>query len=251
MAYQAIRIGLMALIAAVSGAGLAVERGVVDPITEICKVAPNAAGKLKTVPMNATWKRETFIKEADTTGYTTFVGWINAMTALPCASERIGATVEIRSIRLIERTSDGAESVVHTVDFGGDELVAAKAFEGSLLDRTPKVGKGANDFHIDRIENGSFVIDLNQASRRMYHGWTNRRTEAKPGAKYFVEADVRIVGAARLQFGVDYWRDMTADYAGYDKTCQKSNNCEVWISDWYGDTKGEFVTLRAPKSYRQ
>jgi hypothetical protein len=250
MAYQAIRIGLLVLIAAVSGAGLAVERGVVDPVTVACQAAPNAAGKLKRVPADAPWKQETFIAEADTAGYTAFVGWINAMTALPCASEKIGATVEIRSIRLIERAADGAESVVQTVDFGGDELASAKAFEGALFDRTPKEGKGADGFHIDRIENGSFVIDLNQASRRMYHGWTNRRTEAKPGAKYSVEADVRITGAARLQFGIDYWRDQTADYAGYDKTCQKSNNCEVWISDWYGDTKGKFVTIRAPKAYR-
>lgn len=247
MAY-ALRVALFSLVAIASGAGLAVERGVVDPVTVTCKTVPNVAGKLKTVPMNAPWKQETFIEGADTKGYTTFVGWINAMTALPCASEKIGATVEIRSIRLIERTAEGIESVVHMVDFGGDELAAAKAFEGTLLDRTPKEGKGATDLRIDHIEKGSFVIDLNKASRRMYHAWTNRRTEAKPGAKYFVEADVRIVGAARLQFGVDYWRDMTADYAGYDRTCHTSNNCEVWISDWYGDTKGNFVTIRAPKA---
>lgn len=213
-------------------------------------MAPNAAGMLKTVPVDAPWKKETFIAEADTTDYTAFVGWINAMTVLPCASEKIGATVEIRSIRLIELAEDETESVVHTVDFGGDELTVAKAFEGTLFDRTPKEGKGTSDFHIDYIEKGSFVIDLNKASRRMYHAWTSRRVEAKPGAKYFVEADVRITGAARLQFGVDYWRDDKVDYSRYDKACHTSNNCEVWISDWYGDTKGEFVTLRAPKSYR-
>lgn len=249
MAY-ALRIALFSLVAIASGAGLAVERGAVDPITEICKVAPNAAGKLKKVPVGAPWKKETFIKEADTTGYAAIVGWINAMTVMPCASEKIGATVEIRSVRIIERDADGNESVINTVDFGGDELAAAKAFEGGLLDRTPKEGEVDKSFHIDRIEKGSFVIDLNQASRRMYHAWMNPRVEAKPGAKHFVEADVRITGAARLQFGVDYWRDQTARYSHYDETCHTSNNCEVWISDWFGDTKGEFVTLRAPKSSR-
>jgi hypothetical protein len=249
MAY-ALRIALFSLIAIASGAGLAVERGAVDPIAAVCKMAPNAAAKLKLVPQGAIFPEQMFIEEADTTGYTTMVGWINAMTVLPCSSEKIGATVEIRSIRIIERDADGNESVVHTVDFGGDELAAAKAFEGGLLDRTPKEGEADKSFHIDRIEKGGFVINLNQASRRMYHAWTNPRVEVKPGAKHFVEADVRITGAARLQFGADYWRDQTADYAGYDKTCRTSNNCEVWISDWFGDTKGEFVTLRAPKSSR-
>ena len=111
-------------------------------------------------------------------------------------------------------------------------------------------GKGSNDFHIDQINGGSFAVDLTQASRRIYHAWTDPRTEAKPGAQYFVEVVAKISGSARLQLGVDYWRDMTADYNGYDVTCHASNNCEVWVSDWYGDTKGEFVTLRAPKSYR-
>ena len=39
---------------------------------------------------------------------------------------------------------------------------------------------------------------------------------------------------------------METDYAGWDGTCAASDNCEAWVSDWYGNTYGEFRTFRAP-----
>lgn len=35
-------------------------------------------------------------------------------------------------------------------------------------------------------------------------------------------------------------------YGGWDEACVKSNNCEGWGSNWFGDTGGQFVIRRVP-----
>ncbi len=62
---------------------------------------------------------------------------------------------------------------------------------------------------------------------------------------YLVEMEVKITGLARLQMGIDYWRETDSVYSQFDGTCQQSNNCEGYLSRWFGPTDG-FVTIRVP-----
>lgn len=93
------------------------------------------------------------------------------------------------------------------------------------------------------------MINLKQISHNIYHGWTHPRVSLQPDKKVIVEMEVRISGEARVQLGVDYWKDITSDYNGYDPNCQVSNNCEAWIGDWYGDTNGKYITIRSPQKF--
>lgn len=222
----------------------------IDPLTAVCTVAPNVSNTASgIIPNGALWKQETIRQKTAPEGFETAVGWINAATESPCVTSRTAAEIEIRSIRLIARTNGtGRETIVKEVMFEGD---GASAFERALFPRVPKwFGEttGSNDQAIDRVQDGIFAVDLAQASRRVYHGWTAPRSPIEPNAVYFVEVTAKITGEARLQLGVDYWRDANVPHNGYDDYCNGTNNCEAWISDWYGDTGGKFETFRAPRS---
>lgn len=220
----------------------------IDPLTAVCRVAPNVSNTASgMVPNGAIWKQETIRQKTAPEGFGAAVGWINAATVSPCVTER--TQIEIRSIRLIQHENGtGIETVVKEVTFDGD---GAAAFERALFPRIPQwfgESTGSNDQTIDRVQDGIFSIELSQASRRVYHGWTAPRSPAVPNATYVVEVTAKISGEARLQLGVDYWRDAVVPRNGYDDHCNGTNNCEAWISDWYSDTGGEFRTFRAPRS---
>lgn len=214
-----------------------------------CEVAPKLSSKAYRVPQGAIWKAET-IREADTPqGYWTAVAWVNAATALPCNVTDVPATIEIRAIRFIEQDlATKKESIIQTVSFDQNR----NGFQGGLFQRQPAwfgPGEGGNAERLESYQSPALLVDLGQAPQRVYHGWTNPRTDVKPNTRHIVEAEVRITGAARFQLGVDYWRDRETDYNGYDSTCQKSANCEAWIGKWYGDTNGKWKTIRSPKDF--
>jgi hypothetical protein len=222
----------------------------IDPLTAVCNVAPNVSNTASgVIPNGALWKQETIRQKTAPEGFGAAVGWINAATVSPCVTKQTAAKIEIRSIRLIQRENGtGTETVVKEVTFDGKD---ASAFERALFPRVPSwfgATEGSRYRNIDRMQNGVFAIDLAKASRRVYHGWTAPRAPALPDAAYFLEVTAKITGEARLQLGMDYWRDPDAPYNGYDDHCNGTNNCEAWISDWYGDTGGEFRTFRAPRS---
>ncbi len=246
-----IRAIVVAIVVTVVGLGVEVKYGGIDPVMVMC-LSPDTSSRFISVPDGAIWNQETSIAEADTRDYGAMVAWINAATALPCLTDSSGARIEIRSLRIIERAADGQESVIRSISFPGNADIPAD-FRGALFPRLPVwfgETKGVPDTNdISNVGENGFVIDLSRASQQIYHAWTDPRTSIVSGARYFIEAEVRISGAARLQFGVDYWRDLSVDYNGtYDKTCRASNNCEVWISDWFGDTSGQFVTIRVPSA---
>lgn len=222
----------------------------IDPLAVVCEVAPNVSNQAFSVPHGAIWEKETIRQKTVPEGFGAAVGWINAATELPCVTQKTTAQIEIQSMKLIKHdTATGNETVAKEVVFDGND--PGGAFERALFPRVPRwfgPVEGSQDQTIDQVKEGVFSIDLAQASRQVYHGWTAPRSPAEPNATYFFEVTAKITGAARLQMGVDYWRDPNAPYNGYDDHCNGTNNCEAWISGWYGDTEGQFVTFRAPRS---
>lgn len=225
------------------GYGLAWGQPSADPLTAVCK---EPLKKVYAIPNGAIWKQEKIRQETTPAGFTTVVGWINAATVRPCIADK-DARIDIRRIRVIQHDMQtGRETVVQDVAPADNPL----GFERSLFPRVPTwfVGKGPEAQYIDHLQDGALSIDLTRAPRRIYHGWTAPRSQALPGSTYVVEIEAKISGDARLQLGIDYWRNGSDPYNGYDDHCNGTNNCEGWISKWYGDTNGEFVTFRAPRS---
>lgn len=246
--FRIIQLVVFVVIVLLSGAAFALQESVSMSI--VCKAAPNLASKLERIPHGAIWKKESIFVGTTPEAFSSVVGWINVASALPCMPGRAEAIVEIRSLKLIEQDSSGTETVIKEIQFA-NEMEAAKAIESGLFPRVPTwfgETEGSTDMAIDMIQDDALRIDSGQASLRIYHAWTAPRSVARPGAHYFVEVDAKIQGAARLELGIDYWRDAAAPYNGYDQSCRK-NNCEAWVSDWYSDTHRKFITIRAPKSF--
>lgn len=220
---------------------------VTEPLSrEICARLPQSGLENKLIPHGALWKHETIRQAVAPNGYYTAVGWINVATVYPCQSDIAPALVEIRSLKIYEHIGN-TDVVLFEKRFDTKEK---EGWDGALFPRHPYwFGPGEGELSgVGIFTKEGFFINARQVPGNIYHGWTDPRVRINPQATQSIELEVRITGNARLQMGMDYWRDVTSDYNGYDPNCQTSNNCEAWIGDWYGDTGGEFITIRAPKN---
>ena len=223
---------------------------VAKPIKEeICTRTPERFYENKAVPTGALWTKETLREPVIPENYQAALAWINTATVTPCTFSDEKALVEIKKITLIEKNQEtGEEKILREFDYTQTE---ERGFSGALFQREPfwfGPGEGNPRSSVLAYTNNGLVINIRQAPNNIYHGWTEPRIDLREGALLVVEAEVKVSGHARLQLGVDYWKDKTSDYNGYDPNCQTSNNCEGWIGDWQGDTKGEFIKIRSPKS---
>lgn len=181
-------------------------------------------------------------------GFNYLVGMLNAVTVHPCDRSK-AATIELKSLRLIRKDPNtGYETVEQLVTFGRgwnqpNGLVAKTFYREPywFTSGAPEVQPA-----LASIGNQTYTVDLRSIPKGIYHAWTNPRLPAVPGHPYFVEVVVRVTGDARLQLGMDYWRGSVSDYTGWTPGCTGSNNCQAWLSSWLGDTRGKFVTWRAP-----
>lgn len=187
-------------------------------------------------------------------GFDHLLGMWNAATAYPCDRSR-PATIEFHEFELVRLDPKSGQLIVaHTLRFDG----SGPAFAGSdQYKRQPMwfvSGLADHQPTVSQTKGGAFVIDLKSISTSILHGWTNR-IKAEPGQVYGIRAKVRITGDARLQLAMDYWRGSSSDYSGWSPDCVQptdkgiaANNCEAWLGSWIGDTKGQFVTIIAPRS---
>jgi hypothetical protein len=189
---------------------------------------------------------------------------------MPCATGE--SVVSIRSWKVYEQVGTGAPKLVQAITFDGNGT--ASVGSGGIFPRIhvsggreierwygETDGTGETPLVYD-YEGKAYNVSPDKVARRLFHNWSDPRLDNKPGARYLVEMEVKISGAARLQIGLDWWRGMADGYSGFDPECQNpksrknqsanpANNCEAWMSDWYGPTGGKFVTIRAPKAYWQ
>ncbi len=200
------------------------------------------------VPFGAQHKKEVVWRKSAPEGFHAVLALMQVVNVAPCPL-RSGqeATLSIRAIRLIERDPAGVETVVSEVtDFRGQ--TRPFRFDGQLYPRLPSWYKGSPSRPAAEMlsyEERALVINVAQSPQTIYHGWTDPKVTAKPDMNYLVEMEVKITGLARLQMGIDYWRETDSVYSQFDGTCQQSNNCEGYLSRWFGPTDG-FVTIRVP-----
>lgn len=221
-----------------------------------CKfIAPisDTVGKLD-VPIGAQHKKELVWRGTPPEGFRAVLALMQVVSVVPCPFEPDQeAKLFVRAIRLIERDPQtGNEAVVSEVtDF--QKSKGDFRFDGKLYSRIPSWYKGSAMNPVDGMlsnDESELMIDLAKAPRTIYHGWTDPKVEAKPGMNYLVEMEVRIAGQARLQMGIDYWRTINSKYNDvFDENCQKSNNCEGYLSRWFGPTDG-WQTIRTPDALK-
>lgn len=211
--------------------------------------APSVAS-LFDVPFGAQHRSEVVWRKSAPENFRAVLALMQVVSVAPCPMQSgQEAKLTIRAIRLIERDpATGSESVVTEVtDFS--QKKGAFRFDGELYPRTPRWYPGGSEKagSILSNEGTNLVINLAGAPTRIYHGWTDPKVATKPGMYYLVEMEVKLSGLARLQMGIDYWREITSAYNEFDATCVRSNNCEGHLSRWYGPAQdGEWQTIRTP-----
>ena len=249
---------LIALAMVISTAAFAVElsqevkRQLLAHPDQVCQVLEPFAcmiGNLA-VPIGAQHPKETIWRPMAPNDFHAVLALMQVTSVVPCnVPANQEAKLSIRVIRLIERDpKSGEEQVVSEVKGFGTSGNGQTVFDGGLFPRLPSWYAGSQSQPTNGMvtqDGGVLVIDVAQAPRFLYHGWTDPKAAAKPGMNYLVEAEVSIAGAARLQMGIDYWRETDSAYTTFDSNCQKSNNCEGYLSRWYGPTDG-WQTIRVP-----
>lgn len=182
-------------------------------------------------------------------GFTHLVGMWNIVTALPCDRGH-EATVEFKAFRIIEREPHSAtERVVQELTFDSEDTDTTRpTFDYTTYHRTPWFTGGMPTMQpvAATLMDDTYRLNARFLPKAILHGWTEPRIEAASGKEYVAEVLVRVAGDARLQLGMDYWKGEKSEYNGWSEGCKTSNNCQAWLSDWIGDTGGEFILWRAP-----
>ncbi len=183
-------------------------------------------------------------------GWKAVIGWAQAMTLKSDHSASEPASIEIQDFDLMEVDSSGdfkpAGGALDSYDVPRSPISTG---EGALFTRSPPCQPGASGVTIEdsAVSNGLLRIDLERTPRQYAHWWGNK-VDLVPGKRYWIKATIRVSGKAAIQFGLDWWRDKVVLYNKWDPNCEESNNCEAWVSDWFGDTGGQFVTKTVPVS---
>lgn len=201
-------------------------------------------------PDGAIWNSETIKYSTAPQRFGAVLGWFQIATMKINHDTSIAATIEIDWERVIEITPDGVRTVVYEENYDSNGQLPAT--DGGLYLREPNWFP-PGDYHEpitdSNVSNGILTINVGATPDRIAHWWTDR-VVANENYRYAVEVRARITGELMFQIGSDYWRTLYSPHIdGWDSTCQTSNNCEAWISDWYGDTNNEFITINAPLSY--
>ncbi len=204
----------------------------------------------------AMWPNETIKQEYQlpqfmaTKGFDHVVGMLNAVMVYPCERSQ-PAMIEIQRMEIVRFKPEGGFVTEASFRFDGASTLK---IDGAQFKRNPEwfvSGKPVLQKPVVRLTGGTLSINLKPIPENIVHLWTEPRVKAVPGARYGILAVVKVEGDARLQFGMDYWRGDTSPYNGWSNGCVTSNNCEAWLSDWIGDTKGQYQQVLVPRAFSQ
>jgi hypothetical protein len=201
------------------------------------------------IPEGAIWKNQTIRRDTPVNGFAAIALWAQVATLEVNQSLSDTAVIEIDYWKIIE-VLNGKESEIYFENYDYSYVKKFSIDEAGLYCRFPSwFDTSCHDFHSQvknmSAYNGLLTIDVAQTPDSIIHWWTPKLLY-KTGAQYIIEAKVKITGKTALQFGMDYWRTLTAGFNVFDPDCIVSNNCEAWISDWVLPTQGEFKTVRVP-----
>jgi len=173
-----------------------------------------------------------YLHETPPEGFRAVVGWMQAIDidgdGEPCQVEvdwmRVYGVINGENIILLE---DDFNAYLPTMDFYG--LYRRDPwFAGDQLGDMPFV-----------IQDSMLVLTPDVHPDKVFHWWNTKRSLVPEDAdRVWFEAMVRISGGTGVQAGMDYWKDLSAPYAGVN-----INNVEAGASDWYGNSTDDWQII--------
>lgn len=214
------------------------------------KVIQIVSGESSIIPEGAIWLKQTIRRDTPPDGYGAIIIWAQTATLKGGQPKSVRAFVTVDYWKVIEEINAN-KKVIYEEHYDYNDRKEFSTDEAGLFVRYPIwFDPAALDYHAQAFnmhaQNGILSIDASQTPDSIVHWWLQSRQLIKTGAKYSVEIRLKIEGQCSVQLGADYWRDLTVGVIPNASSCQTTNNCEAWISDWIGDTKGAFVTVTAP-----
>lgn len=202
------------------------------------------------IPEGAIWVGETIRRDTPIPGYAALAVWAQAATLKGDQSTDELALVTVDHWEVVEIVNQDS-MVIYSEEYDFQSPKYFNANEAGLYCRYPRwFDIGCKDEHSEVVNmvayKGFMTLDIAQTPSTVVHWWTPKLSY-RQGAKYCIRARLKIEGKTSVQFGMDYWRTLISGFNVYDASCETSNNCEAWISDWIGETNGEFVTVTVPK----
>jgi hypothetical protein len=202
---------------------------------------------LPTVPDGAIWLQQAIEQDTPPQAYSSVLIWAVATTLSPTQSTSETAEILINYWKVYENLPDGSSRVIFEEHYN---TINSNFTKGGLFARIPKwfVASANNAstqaFNI-KAESGNLVVNASQSPSNMIHWWTDRLS-LTPAATYSAEIQFKVTGKTAIIFGSDWWRNLTAPAIDFQWDCTLTNTCEAWVSDWYGDTDGKFITVKVP-----
>ncbi len=170
------------------------------------------------------------------------IAWFQAVTLQNDHIQNNGY-ISVDYIKLIEEdTSTGIETVLHIENYNGSGALTLN--EGRLFERFPNwYYNGTYTALTNSICSGGFLtINVGQQPDKINHFWGVRQLCAL-GKRHKVEIRLLIYGDIALQAGMDYWTS---------ETDTASSNCkEAFYSNWYGNSGGNYITVKFPNYGQQ
>jgi hypothetical protein len=158
-------------------------------------------------------------------------GWI---TAIHDKNSNEPSQIEIDYVRLYARFNN-SDTLLDTNEY--NDGVA----EGGLYMRQPWFGVNDNTpIPYEFVNNNYLLLKTSTKPDNVWHVWNKKwpRATVPPNAeRCWLEVKCRITGSALIQLGIDFWREPTSEWAGWNV-----NNIESGVSDWYY-TKDEWLIL--------
>ena len=197
------------------------------------------------IPNGAQFSKQYVELENIPIDWTSVVGWLQAVSLDPSLNNKTGV-ITIDYMRLYEYDRNtNKPRLIFEENYNNREIGPLEDYEGRLFPRYPRWysdnAEGIENYMFNsNIKNGKLIIDASKTTDRICHWWTPQQ-QARDNCDYYMEVSAKIEGNVGLQVGSDWWQSVGATWCG-DQKCNKL----AWVSDWYGDTHGEFVLLTAP-----
>ncbi len=190
-------------------------------------------------------------------GYQYATAWSQTVTLTRAQPSSTTALVRVHSIELVEEGT-GTPVPGATLNYGPSPTLPSCPDTGCLYRRQPPYYCPGADAVVGTnttltIDQGALRIDMSRHPAEYFHWWTDRVQLVHP-VRHRMRITYSITGDAAIQFGMDYWRckwtpSEPCSRVEYNPRCNPavSDNCEAWVSHWYGNTSGRQTTITVPE----
>jgi hypothetical protein len=194
--------------------------------------SPETSSTAQFAPTESPHKSAYFRYSTAPSGFSAVVGW---MQAIDIKGAGVPNKVEVDWMKL-HAVANGVDTVIYEENF---DAHTAEMDSYGLYNRNPWFEGDKLAGMPFSVQDSMLVLEPSTVPNRVFHWWdTTRSLVPSNYDRIWFEARVRISGGAGVQTGIDYWKDLTAPYAGLDV-----NNTEAGVSDWFGNSTSDWQII--------